>query len=155
VTDAAAASEAVFVALQSMLQVSGRFATVNRHEVKNAPSVQLTAEIWADRIEPYIPANGLAVTSLLHTYKVRIGKGMLTQPEDAIDPAVIGAVVDLMTRLYGDVDLGTTGAELGPFVAEGGGLFAQAGYINRDSKLYRVMDVHIPVIIYDAFPQAR
>jgi hypothetical protein len=155
VTDAAAASEAVFVALESMLRVSGRFATVNRHEVKNAPAVQLTAEIWADRIEPHAATSGLAVTSIMITFKVRIGMGALTQPMDATDPAVIGAVVDLMTRLHADIDLGTTGAELAPLFPEGGGLLGQAGYINRDGKLYRVQDVNIPVIVFDAFPQAR
>lgn len=154
-TDAAAASEAVFIALQSMLQTSGRYDTVNRHEVKNAPLTSLTAEIWADRIEPAPAMSGLAVGSVLATFRVRIGMGMLTEPQDAIDPAVIGAVVDLFTRLYGDLDLGTDGAELGPFVAEGGGLFAQAGYVPRDGKLYRVMDVYVPVIIFDAFPQVR
>lgn len=154
-TDAAAAAEAAFVAIADACAASGRFARVNRHEVKNAPSSQLTAEIWADRIEPNALRSGLAVTSVLITFKVRIGMGMLVQPEDAIDPQVLGAVVDMMTRLHTNIDLGTTGAELAPLAPEGGGLFGQGGYINRDGKMFRIMDVHVPVIVFDAFPQAR
>lgn len=154
-TDAAVAAEAAFVAITDACMVGGRFASVNRHEVKNAPLTRLTAEIWADRIEPNALRSGLAVTSVLITFKVRVGMGMLTQPEDAIDPQVLGAVIDLMTRLHGDFDLGTTGAELAPLIPEGGGMFGQAGYLNRDGKMFRVVDVNIPVIVFDAFPQAR
>ena len=151
---AATAAENVFVALESMLRSSGRFVTVNRHEVKNAPPTQLTAEIWADRAEPAPVMSGLAVGSIIVTFKVRIGMGMLTEPQDAIDPAVIAAVVDLMARLHLNVSLGA-GVELDAHGINGAGLFAQAGYVNRSGGLYRVMDVMIPVIVPDVFPQAR
>lgn len=153
-TDAAAAAEAAFVAIADACAASGRFARVNRHEVKNAPSSQLTAEIWADRDEPHLASSGLATASLLITFKVRIGMGMLTEPQDAIDPEVTNAVFDVMTRLYADISI-IPGADLQPLTPEGGGMFAQAGYINRDGKMFRIKDLHVPVIVFDAFPQTR
>jgi len=154
-TDAAAASEAVFVALESMLRSSGRFATVNRHEVKNAPLTQLTAELWGSRIEPVPQRSGLAVTSVMVTYRVRIGMGMLSEPQDAIDPAVMGAVLDLMTRITANLTFSITGVEVDLLKSASEGLFSQDGYIPRDNKLFRVHDVYIPTFFHDVFPQVR
>lgn len=154
-TDAAAASETVFVALESMLKSSGKYAAVNRHEVKNAPPSQLTAELWSDRIEPEPDTSGLAATSMLVTFKVRIRKGMLSQPEDAIDPAVLGAVIDLFTRVYGNFTFGVAGVEVDLHRRVSNGMFGQAGYVPQDGKLYRVQDVSIPVVMTDCFTQTR
>lgn len=154
-TDAATASEAVFVALDSMLRASGRFATVNRHEVKNAPLSQLTAELWGGRIEPVPPRSGLDVTSIMITYRIRIGMGMLTEPQDAIDPAVMGAVIDLMTKINANLTFGQDGVEVDLLKSASEGLFSQDGYIPRDNKLFRVQDVSVPVMFHDVFPQAR
>lgn len=153
--DITTAPEAVFVALHSMLQASGLPELVTRHEVKNTPISQLTAELWAGRIEPVPERSGLAVTSIMITYRVRIGMGMLTEPQDAIDPAVMGAVLNLMGQITANLTFDVDGVEVDLLKAHSEGLFSQDGYIPRDGKLFRVQDVFVPTIFHDVFPQAR
>ena len=136
----------------SHAMASGQFERVNQHEPKNAPGNGLTCAIWVDRIAP-TTASGLASTSAVVTFRVRLYSGMLQEPQDAIDPNIVLAVDALMTAYSGDFDLGGNVRNVDLLGLAGIPLSAQAGYLNQDNKMFRVMDITLPVIVNDVWGQ--
>jgi hypothetical protein len=131
----------------------GVFDVVNRHEPKAAPGHGLLAAIWSDSIKS-VPTSGLAITSALVTFNLRIYTNMLGEPEDVLDENLVAATDIVMASLTADLDLGGDARDIDLLGEYGKGLFAQAGYLNQDNKLYRVMTIHIPIVVNDAWGQA-
>lgn len=139
----------------SHAQASGLFESVNGHEPKMAPATPgLTCAVWADQIRPVPRASGLRATSGLLVLNVRIYQNMISEPQDAIDPAVVGAVDTLMGAYSGDFELGGNVRNVDLLGATQFSLSAQAGYINQDGRLYRVVTITLPVIVNDAWSQS-
>lgn len=132
---------------------TGLFDTVNTHEPKNAPGNGLTCAIWADRLGPVAAASGLDITSALVVISVRMYTSMLQQPYDAIDPNLMTAVDTLMTAYSGSFTLNGAVRNVDLLGAHGFSLVAQAGYLNQDGKIYRVMTVTVPMIVNDTWQQ--
>ncbi len=131
----------------------GRFERVNQHEPKNAPGKGLTCAVWVDYIGPAL-SSGLAVTSALLVLMVRVYSAFMQEPVDSIDPNAVSAVSALMGAYSGDFDLGQTIRAIDLLGMTGRTLSAQAGYIEIDRKIYRVMTIQMPIIINDAWAQA-
>lgn len=140
-------------ALVSHALTRGRFERVNTHEPKNAPGGGLTCAIWVDRIEPQPLGSGLTSTTGRLTFLVRLFSSMLQEPQDAIDPDLLDAVVDLLGAYSGDFTLGGLVRNVDLLGMSGPGLSAQAGYLNQDGKVYRVVTVTLPLIINDIWDQ--
>jgi hypothetical protein len=136
---------------------TGVFDTVNGHEVKNAPGKGTHAELFLDTIDP-LQVSGLASTSVRLAWKIRISTDMLAEPQDDIDPRIANAADVLFSSLHGDFKLDDDAVDDVRFLdllgAHGPALAAKAGYISRDSKQYRVMDVTVPVILNDVWSQS-
>lgn len=148
------ATAAVFNALQSHLLASGLFRKVNTAEPKSAPPDSgLTAAIWMDRVLPMPADSGLIATTAATVYMIRIYTNMLAEPQDAIDPQVLTATDAIMEDLHGDFDLGSNVRNIDLMGRSGVQLSAQAGYLNIDNTLFRVMDITVPVIVNDAWTQ--
>lgn len=145
---------AVLDAIVSHALAAGLFDTVNSHEPKVAPGTGLACAIWADSIRPVPTGSGLQKTTALAIFNVRIYQNMLSEPQDAIDPAMINAVDALMTAYSGDFELGGNVRNIDLLGQTTFSLSAQAGYINQDGRLYRVMTIMLPVIINDAWSQS-
>lgn len=148
----AAAVTALFAALRSHAAETGLFEQVPQHEPKSAPGGGLSCAIWAASIEP-IQSSGLDQTSGKVVFNVRIYSNMLTEPQDAIDPEILTAVCALMADYSGAFTLGGTVREIDLLGEFGDSLSAKAGYLNHDNRLFRVMDIVLPVIINDLFGQ--
>lgn len=131
----------------------GVFERVNQHEPKNAPGPGLTAAVWVQRITPVARQSGLAATSARVEMNVRIQTNMLQEPQDAIDPRVLDATDALMTAYSGDFDLGGTVANVDLLGQHGTALQGEAGYLNQDNRLYRVMTITVPLILNDVWNQ--
>lgn len=131
----------------------GYFDRVAGHEPKNAPGTGLSAAVWVDRIEPVDEASGLASTSVRLVVNVRVYGSMLAEPQDAIDPNLFEAVDVLMAAYSADFTLGGTVRNVDLLGETGAGMFAQAGYLEIDRKLYRVMTITVPAIVSDAWTQ--
>lgn len=131
----------------------GLFDRVAQHEPKGAPGNGLTCSIWADVIEPLPDASGLAATSGRVAFHVRIMAPMLQEPQDDIDGLILTAAVTLIGEYSGHFTLGGTVRDVDLLGAHGEPLKAQAGYLDIDRKLYRVMVVTLPVIINDLWTQ--
>lgn len=142
-------------ALQSHAMSLGVFERVNLHEPKNAPGSGLSCAIWSDYIGPAPLGSGLAATSALLVFNIRIYSNMLAEPQDYIDPQVIQAVDLLMIAYSGDFELGGDVAWIDLLGQSGRAMEAQAGYINQDSQMMRVMTLTLPVVLNDSWVQIR
>ena len=146
--------EALFAAVESHAMKLGRFDQVNRHEPKNAPGNKLTAAVWAQSIGSAGPESGLASTTARVEFQIRIYNNMIQEPQDAIDPTILSAADVLLNAYQGDFTLGGSVMAVDLLGMAGEPLNAQAGYINQDGTLYRVMTITLPLLIADAWTQA-
>jgi hypothetical protein len=138
----------------SHAQATGIFdGGVNGHEPKSSPGNGITCAVWAQRVAPLPLASGLAITTGLLTLNVRIYTPMLAQPYDAIDPAVVAAVDTLLAEYSANFTLGGNVRNIDLLGAFSPGLMAEAGYINQDGKLLRIMTITFPIVINDLYPQ--
>ncbi|HEY5986048.1 MAG TPA: hypothetical protein VIV12_06625 [Streptosporangiaceae bacterium] len=144
---------AILDAVVSHAAASGHFDRIGRHEPKSAPGTGLSAAIWVDRVSPLPGASGLAQTSALVVLNIRVYTNMLADPPDDIDPSLMSAVDGLMTAYSGDFDLGGTVRNVDLLGAYSAGLSAQAGYLEQDGRLYRVMTVTLPLVVSDVWSQ--
>jgi hypothetical protein len=131
----------------------GLFERVNGHEPANPPGNGLTAAVWVDYIGPHPGASGLAATSARLVLMVRIYSSAQSEPLDAIDPAVTYATGVLMGEYSGDFDLSGAVREVDLLGQAGAPMSAQAGYLNLDGRLYRVVTLTVPVIVSDVWTQ--
>jgi len=132
---------------------TGLFETVNSHEPKSAPTAGVTCAIWSQKISPIPEASGLNSTTGLVLLTVRLYASMLQQPYDDIDPAMMTAVDTLMTAYSGVFTLGGKVRNVDLLGAHSVGLGTQAGYLNQDGKVFRVMDISLPLVINDLWAQ--
>lgn len=137
----------------SHAMASGYFERVNQHEPKNAPGNGLTCAIWVQEIGPVPFASGLSATSGRLLFQVRIYSNMLQEPQDAIDPNVVLAVDALLTAYSGDFELGGNVRNVDLLGQSGVPMSVRAGYLNQDGKLFRIMDIILPVIVNDVWDQ--
>lgn len=150
-----AAVNAIFDHILAFAEQSGRFDSVNAHEPKNTPpnpSGMLFA-CWIQAIEPLGKASGLTSASGVLVISARCYMGFRTEPFDAIDPKMVSASMEMMARYAGDYDFGTVGGvrNVDIFGISGHKLQSQAGYVESDRTVYRVMTTTIPIIINDMF----
>lgn len=132
---------------------TGHFERVNAHEPKSAPGNGLTAAVWAQSIGPVPAGSGLQMTSGLVVFNVRLYTPMISEPQDAIDPALITALDALFVAYSGDFELGGNVRCIDLLGQAGTPMQAQAGYLEQDRKIYRVMTITLPVIVNDAWEQ--
>lgn len=148
----AAAVTALFAAVESHALTLGLFERVNIHEPKNAPGNGLSCAIWVDSIK-HARSSGLASTSGVVIFQGRIMSNMLAEPQDGIDPQILSAVCVLMAEYSGSFTLGGTVRGVDLLGAEGESLSAKAGYLNMDSRLFRAMELTLPIVINDLWTQ--
>jgi hypothetical protein len=145
----------IFTKVEDHASASGWFEAVNGHEPKSAPTIHgLTAAVWVDRLRPARGKSSLMATSGLLEIVTRLYGSMLTEPMDMIDPGMMAATNDLLAAYSGDFDLGGQVRNIDLLGEFGDGLAAQAGYVELDRKIYRVMTITIPIVINDVWAQA-
>jgi len=144
---------AVLNALQSHAMALGIFDRVNTHEPKAVPGSGITCAIWMSSIRPANLRSGLDSTTARVEWLCRLYTSMLADPQDAIDPQMMMAVDAVFTRLAADFSLGDTVSNIDLLGHVGDPLRSEAGYVNQDGKLMRVVTIYIPVVINDAWDQ--
>lgn len=126
----------------------GIFEKVNTHEYKSAPGKGLFCEIWSNTIVP--ARSGQASTSVTVTFNVRLRTDMISEPQDAIDPRILNGVDLLMTAYSEDFELSGNARNIELLA----GFRADAGYLNQDNKIFRIMTITLPVTVNDVWEQA-
>lgn len=143
---------ALIDAVTSHASAAGLFGSVNGHEPKSAPTDGLSYSVWVQQIGP-ARSSGQAATSVRVELTGRIYKPFRQQPEDSIDPDMIGAVDVLVSAYAGDFTLGGNARHIDLQGSDGAPLAARAGYQTIDRVPFRVVDITIPIIVNDAFSQ--
>jgi hypothetical protein len=144
----------IFAAVESHALTLGVFDRVNMHEPKSAPGNGVTCSIWVERIHPVVGGSGLDKTSYRLELSERVQLPMLSEPQDTIDLRILSAVDKLLEVYSGDFDLGGLVRNVDLMGEFGDPLSGEAGYIEQDSRIYRVMVVTLPLIINDLYTQA-
>lgn len=139
-------------AMASHAAETGHFQTVNQHEPKNSPGHGLRAALWVQTFRP-ARRSGLASTSMRLEYRLRIYQNMLMEPQDSIDPAVLAAADACLAAYSSNFTLGGLVRQVDLLGSDGNPLSATAGYLAIDNKMYRVMDLTIPLVINDVYDQ--
>lgn len=145
----------IFDAVVSDAQRSGYFDKVNQHEPKRAPGTGMTAAVWVQSIAPVPLISGLATTSGLIVFTLRMYQNMFKDPPDMIDPGMMKAVSNLIRRYHDDFDFAGAIRNVDLLGAYGPSLSAQAGYLEIDKKEFRIMDLTIPCLVDDIWPQVQ
>jgi hypothetical protein len=143
----------IFDAVVSDVQASGYFDKVNTHEPKRKPGNGLTAAVWLQALTPIGAISGLSATSARLLFILRLYSNMLKEPQDGIDPRLTQAASNIMRRYHDDFDFGGTIRNVDLLGAHGVALEAQAGYLEQDGVMFRVMDIQIPCLVNDVWPQ--
>lgn len=139
-------------AIVSHAQSTGWFDTVNQHEPKSPPGNGLNCAVWVESINP--TRSGLAATSVIATFTVRVYSNMLQEPQDLIDPNAVQAIDVLMTAYSNDFTLGAQARNIELLRNQSGiGLSVRSGYVNMSGKMYRVMDITLPITVNDVWTQ--
>lgn len=140
--------DALIDAVVSHAAALGMFEMVNQHEPKSAPAVPgLTAAVWSQHVVPIPQLSGLDRTAGRVLMQLRIYQNMLTEPQDAIDPAVMKAVDALFTAYSADFTLDGLVNHVDLLGAYGVPLAGEAGYIAIDNALHRCYTLDVPLII--------
>lgn len=137
----------------SHAETLGVFENVNTNEPKSAPGNGLNCAIWADQIGPVPQGSGLAAATARVVFMVRTYIPMMSAPYDAIDPTAVTAVDQLMTAYASAFTLDGAIRNVDVLGATGQPLSARAGYLNQDGKLFRVMDITLPLIVNDVWTE--
>lgn len=143
----------IFDAVVSDIQASGYFDRVNKYEPKRKPGRGLTAAIWVQRIDPLPEASGLSATAARIIFQLRGYSSMLKEPQDAIDINLVKAMSNIMRRFHGDFDFEGTIRNVDLLGHFGVALAVQSGYLEQDKVWFRTMDMFIPCIMNDVWPQ--
>jgi hypothetical protein len=144
----------IFDVVVSDVQACGYFDIVNEHEPKSKPGHGLTAAVWVQDVRAIGSISGLASTSAAVIFTVRIYKSMLSEPSDLIDREMVRATSNLLRRYHDDFDFGGAIRNVDLLGAHTGrAIGAQAGYLDIDGKVFRIMDITVPCIVNDVWPQ--
>jgi len=148
-----AAVLSLFDQIKSHAMKLGLFEETRTHEPKNAPGHGLRVAVWLHTLEPIAAASSLVATSGRVEFHVRVHSSMLQEPQDDIDRDLLIAVSALMGEYSGNFTLGGTVRDVDLLGEHGPPMSAQAGYLDMDHKLYRVMVITLPIIINDLWTQ--
>src|SRR5260221_632719 len=144
---------AIYNAVQSNALTLGYFESVRSHEAINPPGNGLHVDIMATSVAPSA-GSGLAAEAIIITLLVRVRCAADQEPRDDIDPNLMTATTALIAQYAGSFSLGSNARNIDLFGQESRGVVATAGYINMSNKLYRVMDITLPIIINDAWTES-
>lgn len=147
-------TSAILAAVISHAKATGKAERVLTHEPKSAPGNGITVAVWVQSLRPVAGASGLASTTARLELSVRVYTNFIAKPEDAIDTRLLDAVDQLMAAYSGDFELGGLIRNVDLLGEHGDPLSADAGYLEQDSKLYRVMVITLPLIVNDLWSQA-
>lgn len=145
-------TDAMSATIQSKLQATGLFASAVHHEPKSAPALgsSVTAAFWFDTVRP-AKSSGLGVISVVVGYTLRLYASALAEPADGIDPDLIRTADKVMEFFCTDFDIGGSARYLDVLGSDSAGVVLTPGYVTQDQKIFRTIDISLPIIVNDAW----
>lgn len=129
--------------IQSWLASSGDFPETRIGEPKAPSSAPISAAIFMDRAA--VVGSTLVDTIELHVVTVRLYTNMLEEPQEDIEIVMSQKLNRLVSNLLGDFTLGTSIRNVDAMGKHGTPLGATWGYLDLSGKMYRVVDVTVPL----------
>ena len=148
-------SVAIFAALESHALASGLFERVNGHEAVSAPGNGLSLAFWFSGLDPVPGGSGLAATTGRITFTARVYSPASQEPQDGIDPGILGAADAMLAAYSGDFTLGGLIRDVDLLGESGLSLSARPGWLDMGEAKYRTVDITIPMILSDIWTQAE
>lgn len=144
-------------ALISHALASGHFVNVNAVDVGSAPTNEgLSGVLWPRRVTPAPGRSGLASTSVVMTFVMRLFHSSQSDPLGQIDPRMIDATDALLNAYSGDFTLGGIVAEVDLLGQFGETLRSDSGWLDMgDDGKFRIVDITIPLVINDVWTQSE
>lgn len=142
----------VMTALMDKGSALGIFDSTLQHEPKSSPGRGLHLAMWNATMDPVAEVSGLNAASVRVEFQMRVMSSMIAEPMDGIDPEVVGAAGMLMNTLAGGFTLGGEVIAVDVLGAYGEKLRGKSGYLSISGqqgdgvRMYRVMDVFVPVV---------
>lgn len=148
-------SRGLMNSLTTLASATGVFETVFGHEPKAAPSaLGVSCGVWVNEMRT-VQSSGLSSATVRLEFMIRVFRSMLTEPQDEIDPAIMDATDALFLAIAGDFDLGLPATRYVDLLgSDGEPLRAQPGYLEQDKRLFRVMEIFVPIILNDVYTYA-
>jgi hypothetical protein len=135
----------------SVLLATGLFERVNQYEPKSAPGNGLTAAVWFTSLDPYPGGSGINATTGTYVFTIRLYTSMLSDPQDMIDPNLIDACDTLFDGFSEDYELDSSVRNIDLLGETGNSLSARSKYLDQDGKLFRIIDITLPLIVNDVW----
>lgn len=135
----------------SVVLATGLFERVNAHEPKSSPGNGLTAAVWFTALDPYPGGSGINTTTGVFTFTLRLYSSMLQDPQDLIDPNLVSACDTLFDGFSGDYELDASVRNVDLLGETGVAMAARAKYLDQGGKLYRIIDITLPLIVNDVW----
>lgn len=151
--DAESWLDPIFDAVVSDVQASGYFDVVNEHEPKRKPGTRLSAAVWLQSIRPVALASGLASTSAQIVFIVRLYGHTFKANPDRMERNLMKAASNLMRRYHDDFDFAGAIRNVDLLGQFGLPLHCIGGYLEQDNAQFRLIDVYVPCIVNDVWPQ--
>lgn len=133
-------------------KVSGLFDRVNQYEPKSSPGTGLTFAAWTQSILPIPLHSGLDVTSARLLLQGRIYMPFVAEAPDFIDPQATKAASYILAQFTVNFQVHES-MWVDLQGAHGVPLRSQAGYVELDRKMFRILDIDIPFIAGDVYAQ--
>lgn len=131
--------------MHSHLKGLGYLGHVQIGEPMAPPEAETTAAIFASGVR--VAETTLNSIIELHTITIRIYKDMLVHPPEELEKGLSIVTSHLMKELGSDLDLGGNIRSVDVAGIYGSVLEAQWGSIQIQNKMYKVVDITVPLIV--------
>ena len=144
---------ALFDEVTSRAQSLGDFETTIAHEPKAAPVSCPALAFWWNGIGPARGLSGLDATSTRCEFRARVYLDALAKPEDATEQKLLYLSAEVMGAYSAAFTLDGVSFAVDLLGGWGAALEAVPGWLEHDSKPFRVSEVTIPVLLDGTFAQ--
>ena len=135
-------------AISSYIQASGYVQKSTIGEPESPPTERLAASVYMGNTA--IVSLTLNTTIEVHTVIVRFYMDMLREPTEQIEFKLAEVVSGIFNDLLGEYDLGATIRNIDAAGSHGTSLGAVWGYTDVGGKMFRVVDLSIPLLVDDS-----
>lgn len=149
----ASAIAALFDQVTSRAQALADFETLIAHEPKAAPVSCPALAFWWAGIGPARGFSGLDATSTRCEFRARVYLDALAKPEDATEQKLLYLSAQVMGAYSAAFTLGGVAVAVDLLGAWGSPLEASPGWLEHDSKPFRVSEITVPVLLDGTFMQ--
>lgn len=136
------------------IKTTGRIKNVVKHDpLSNVPFG--TVSVIIRRIFPTPETSSLRKTGVAIVFSIAIYANDMAEPRDGAETELLNIFDSIMALFNRDFKLGGAIHSIDFFGRSGVSVDANMGRIEIDKKLYRVLDITLPVLIFDTWTQGE